>query len=45
LVQRALEAAGVPGLHVTVNLVDSIPRTALGKAPLVRHAELVTTAH
>ena len=41
-VQRALEAVGVRGIHVTVNLVDSIPRTALGKAPLIRRAQLAT---
>jgi phenylacetate-CoA ligase len=45
LVQRALEAVGVRGIHVTVNLVDSIPRTALGKAPLIRRAQLATAGH
>jgi putative adenylate-forming enzyme len=45
LVQRALEAVGVRGIHVTVNFVDSIPRTALGKAPLIRRPELATIAH
>jgi phenylacetate-CoA ligase len=45
LVQRALGAIGVRGVQVTVNLVDSIPRTALGKAPLIRRAQLASAGH
>lgn len=33
---RALESVGVHGVVVEVDLVDEIPRTAMGKAPLVR---------
>jgi phenylacetate-CoA ligase len=44
-VQRALEAVGVRGVQVTVDLVDSIPRTALGKAPLIRRAQLAIAGH
>jgi putative adenylate-forming enzyme len=41
-VQRALAAVGARSTPVTVDLVDSIPRTALGKAPLIRRAQLAT---
>ena len=44
-VQRALEAVGVRGIRVTVDLVDTIPRTALGKAPLINRAQLATAGH
>ena len=44
-VQQALEAVGVRGIQVTVDLVDTIPRTALGKAPLIRRAQLATAGH
>lgn len=42
-VQKALEDAGVHGIPVEAVVVDEIPRTALGKAPLVRRA--VPSAH
>ncbi len=45
LIRRALEAVGVRGIQVTVDLVDSIPRTALGKAPLIRRVQLATAGH
>jgi putative adenylate-forming enzyme len=44
-VQQALEAVGVHGTRVTVDLVDAIPRTELGKAPLVRRAQRATAGH
>jgi len=34
-----------PGRTVAVDLMDAIPRTALGKAPLIRRAQLATAAH
>ena len=34
----ALERVGVRGIPVEIEIVDEIPRTALGKAPLVRRA-------
>ena len=37
-VAAAVRAAGVPEVGVRVEMVDSIPRTALGKTPLVRRA-------
>jgi putative adenylate-forming enzyme len=37
-VMRALDGVGVRGVPVEVDVVDAIPRTALGKAPLVRRA-------
>ena len=43
--QRALEAVGVRGIRVTVDLVDTIPRTALGKAPVIHRAQLATAGH
>lgn len=44
-VRAALERVGARDVEVTVDLVDAIPRTALGKAPLIRRAQLATTAH
>jgi len=44
-VQRALEAVGVRGIQVAVSLVDSIPRSASGKAPPIRRAQLATAGH
>ena len=44
-VRRALLAAGVRNTPVRVDLVASIPRTALGKAPLIRRAHLVSAGH
>lgn len=35
-VRAALERAGISGVRVRVERVDAIPRTALGKAPLIR---------
>jgi hypothetical protein len=35
----ALGRHGAVGIGVKVSLVDAIPRTALGKAPLVRRSE------
>jgi putative adenylate-forming enzyme len=35
----ALRSVGVVGVPITVDLVDAIPRTALGKAPLVRRSD------
>lgn len=37
-VEDALRASGVSQIRVEVEMVDSIPRTALGKTPLVRRA-------
>ncbi len=36
---QALAAVGVADVPVSVELVDAIPRTALGKAPLIRRAQ------
>jgi acyl-coenzyme A synthetase/AMP-(fatty) acid ligase len=44
-VRLALERVGAHGIPVTVDLVDAIPRTPLGKAPLIRRAQLATAAH
>jgi phenylacetate-CoA ligase len=44
-VRLALAQVGVIDVQVTVDLVDSIPRTALGKAPLVRRATLAASAN
>ena len=44
-VRRALLAVGVEDIPVTVDVVDAIPRTALGKAPLIRRARLATAGH
>lgn len=38
--ERSLAAVGVAGVGVGVERVDAIPRTALGKAPLIRRARL-----
>ena len=43
-VERALSSAGVPTLPLEVELIDAIPRTALGKAPLIRRAQLAAAA-
>ena len=37
-VAAVLDEAGVRGVEITAEAVDAIPRTALGKAPLVRRA-------
>lgn len=37
-VEEALSRRGVVGVPVTIEAVDAIPRTALGKAPLIRRA-------
>jgi putative adenylate-forming enzyme len=37
-VERSLAGAGAQGVPVVVELVDVIPRTALGKAPLIRRS-------
>lgn len=37
-VQQALATVGVGNVPIAVELVDAIPRTALGKAPLIRRA-------
>ncbi len=42
---QALERVGAAGVPVQAALVDSIPRTALGKAPLVRREAAVPGAH
>lgn len=39
-VRAALARVGALDVAVAVNLVDAIPRTALGKAPLIRRAQL-----
>ena len=44
-VRGALSRVGVIDIPVIVELVDSIPRTALGKAPLVRRATLAALAN
>ena len=44
-VRRALLVAGVRDIPVRVDLVDSIPRTVLGKAPLIRRAQHVCAGH
>lgn len=44
-VRFALERVGAHDVRVDVDLVDAIPRTALGKAPLIRRAQLATAAH
>lgn len=41
----ALERVGAHDVQVTVDLVDAIPRTAMGKAPLIRCAQLATATH
>ena len=40
----ALGRLGAAGVRVEVSLVDAIPRTALGKAPLVRRSEPAVAA-
>jgi len=44
-VRAALERVGVRDVPVAVDLLDPIPRTALGKAPLIRRAALATAGH
>ena len=44
-VRRALARAGAHDVPVAVDVVESIPRTALGKAPLVRRASLAALRH
>ena len=44
-VRAALERVGAHDVPVSVDLVDTIPRTALGKAPLIRRAQVATAAH
>lgn len=43
-VRAALERVGAHDVPVSVDLVDHIPRTAVGKAPLIRRAQLATAA-
>lgn len=43
-VRLALERVGVHDIPITVDLVGAIPRTALGKAPLIRRANPPTAA-
>lgn len=44
-VRRALASVGVLDVPVVVDLVESIPRTALGKAPLVHRYSPAALAH
>ena len=44
-VRLALERVGAHRIPVAVDLVAAIPRTALGKAPLIRRAPLAIAAH
>ena len=44
-VRAAIERVGAHGVQVAVDLVDAIPRTAMGKAPLIRRALLATAPH
>lgn len=44
-VQRGLLAVGAEDVAVIVGVVDATPRTALGKAPLIRRARLATAGH
>lgn len=44
-VRHALEQVGAHDIPVVVDLVDVIPRTALGKAPLIRRAKLAAVEH
>lgn len=37
-IASALEEIGVRGVAIEAEAVDAIPRTVLGKAPLIRHA-------
>ncbi len=43
-VSAELERVGVHGIPVGAALVEAIPRTALGKAPLVRHSQPAPSA-
>jgi putative adenylate-forming enzyme len=44
-VRLALARVGVVDVSVQVDLVDAIPRTALGKAPLIRRQPAIAAAH
>jgi phenylacetate-CoA ligase len=44
-VRLALDRVGAHDVPVVVDVVDTIPRTALGRAPLIRRAQLAATAH
>jgi phenylacetate-CoA ligase len=44
-VRYALARVGAKDIPVVVELVDAIPRTALGKAPLIRRAQLAAAGH
>jgi putative adenylate-forming enzyme len=44
-VRRALDRVGAHDVPVAVELVDAIPRTALGKAPLVSRRHFTTVGH
>lgn len=44
-VRAELARSGVHDVGIAVDLVDAIPRTAMGKAPLVRRADAPTAAH
>ena len=41
-VREALARVGARDIPVDVDLVDTIPRTAVGKAPLIRHGQRLT---
>lgn len=41
-IASALADIGVRGISIETRAVDTIPRTALGKAPLIRHADRTT---
>jgi putative adenylate-forming enzyme len=43
-IRDALERIGAHDVPVAVELVDAIPRTALGKAPLIRRAQVAAAA-
>jgi len=44
-VRSSLAGVGARDVAVSVELVDAIPRTALGKAPLIRHAQPADARH
>lgn len=44
-VRAALAGVGARNAAIVVELVDAIPRTALGKAPLIRRAQLASAGH
>jgi hypothetical protein len=43
--RRALAGVGARHVAISVELVEAIPRTALGKAPLIRHARPAGAGH